>query len=53
MQFEFQDKGNGVNTCVSYASRLQIFDKENVAQINRSKYVIEEFNKDQLQQIAE
>ena len=44
MQFEFQDKGNGVNTCISYATRLQLFEAENVAYINRSKYVIEDFD---------
>ena len=44
MQFEFQDKGNGVSSCISYSTRMQIFDKDNVANINRSKYVIDEFN---------
>ena len=44
MQFEFQDKGSGMNTCVSYAGRLQIFDSDNVAHINRSKFVIDEFD---------
>jgi hypothetical protein len=44
MQFEFQDKGSGLNTCVSYSGRLQLFEGDNVAHINRSKFVIEEFD---------
>ena len=53
MQFEFQDKVNAVNYCVSLSSKMQVLEDENVDQILRSQYIIDEFDHQKLQRIAE
>jgi hypothetical protein len=44
MQFEFSDKGSALRTCVNNAGRMHIFTDENVHDINRTKYVVDDFN---------
>jgi len=52
MQFEFQDKADAVGYCVGLSSKMQIFDDDNVDQILRSQYIIDEFDTPKLSQIA-
>jgi secreted Zn-dependent insulinase-like peptidase len=53
MQFEFQDKSNAVNYCVSLASKMQILDESNMDQILRSNYIVDEFSHEKLKNIGD
>jgi secreted Zn-dependent insulinase-like peptidase len=53
MQFQFQDKVNAVNYCVSLASKMQILDDQNMDQILRSNYIVDEFSHEKLKNIGE
>jgi secreted Zn-dependent insulinase-like peptidase len=53
MQFEFSDKGSAMRTCVATAGRMHVFTDENIHDINRTKYVVDDFNPEQLKTIAE
>jgi len=53
MQFLFAEKSSPLRTCTSMAGRMHIFNDENISQLNRSRYVVDEFKPELLQQIAE
>ena len=44
MQFEFQDKGNPMHTCIGLSSKMQIFENKDINQILRSKFVHDKFD---------
>ena len=53
MQFEFADKQNPVNYCVRLSTQQQLLEDEEVPQILRSQYIIDEFDKDKLSKIGD
>ena len=53
MQFDFQDKKNSVNYCVGLSSKLHLLDETNYDQILRSQFIIDEFNEEKIQNIAD
>lgn len=44
MNFEFSDKGNALNTCVSLAKNMQILTEAEMPNILRNKYVADKFD---------
>mmetsp|Transcript_12503 Transcript_12503/g.21036 ORF Transcript_12503/g.21036 Transcript_12503/m.21036 type:complete len:243 (+) Transcript_12503:1089-1817(+) len=53
MNFKFADKSRGISNCVALASRLQIFEDDNVSELIRSKYISDEFREEQIKEVAD
>jgi hypothetical protein len=45
LNFDFQDESSGLMYCQGISSTMQTMNTENVGEILRSKYVIDEFDK--------
>jgi hypothetical protein len=39
----FAEKSSALRTCTSMAGRMHIFNDDNISQLNRSRYVVDEF----------
>lgn len=48
MNFEFQNKGDALNECVSTSSKMPLFDDANVHKFLKQKYVIEDFAEEKI-----
>lgn len=48
MNFQFADKRNGIDQAVSFTRQMPLFNDDNIEQLIRSKYIIDEFDQEQI-----
>jgi len=51
--FEFQEKSDPMSTCINFSMYLQQLDESNVNKIIESQYVVEEFDTQRFNEIAD
>lgn len=53
MKFLFADKKSAIDTCCDFSRKMPQFNDDNIDQIIRSNYVVEEFDEEKTKQLAQ